>query len=184
MKAGLVVLAVAMLIPVVATGQSSPVSAGTRVRVTAPGKDLDQHVTTVVEIRGDSIVVLGDRNSSLPIGFADITEIEVSTGKRTHFWRGAGLGLGIGVVAGLVIGAVTHEECDPDPLFGCFLGPETASESAVLGGLTLGSIGLVAGAVIGAVSRTDRWASVNLPVRASIAPAQSGGLSLMLSRTF
>ena len=183
MKTGLAILAVAVLIPVVATGQSSPVTAGTRVRLTAPGKDLDKHVTTIVDVRGDSIVV-GVRDSSLAIGLAEVTELEVSTGKRTQFWRGAGFGLGIGVVTGLVVGAVTHEECVPDGFLSCMMAPESASESAAIGGLALGAVGLVAGAVIGALKRTDRWASVNLPVSASIAPARSGGVSVMISRSF
>ncbi len=183
MKALLAVLAVAVLIPVVATGQSSPLSAGTRVRVTAPGNDLDQHVTTIMEVRGDSIVV-GVRNSSLAIGLADVTELEISTGKRRHFWRGAAFGLGIGAVTGLVVGAVTYEECVPDGFLSCFMAPKSASASAAEGGLVLGSIGLLAGAVIGGLKRTDRWASVKLPVSAAIAPARAGGASVMLSRSF
>ena len=183
MKTGLVVLAVAVLIPVVASGQSAPVAAGTRVRVTAPGNNLDKHVTTVVDVRGDSIV-LNVRNSSLVIGLADVTELEISAGKRTQFWRSAGYGLGLGVVAGAVVGAVTYKECESDHFLGCIMAPQSASESAAMGGMLFGALGLVGGGIVGLLNRTDRWASVTLPVRVSIAPVGSDGVSVMLSRAF
>jgi hypothetical protein len=183
MKTGLVILAVAVLIPVVATGQSAPVAAGTRVRVTAPGNNLDKYVATVVDVRGDSIVV-NVRNSSLVVGLAEVTELEVSTGKRTQFWRSAGYGLGLGIAAGALVGAVTYKECESDHFLGCMMAPQSASESAAMGGILFGALGFVGGSVVGMVKRTDRWASVTLPVRASIAPVRSGGVSVMLSRAF
>lgn len=183
MRTGPVILAAAVLIPVVATGQSAPVAAGTRVRVTAPGNNLDKQVTTVMDVRGDSIVV-NVRNRSLVVGLADVTQLEVSTGKRTQFWRSAGYGLGLGVAAGALVGALTYEECVSDQFLGCMMAPESASESAAWGGILLGTLGFVGGSVVGLIRRTDRWASVTLPVRASIATARSGGVSVMLSRPF
>ena len=52
-------------------------------------------------------------------------------------------------------------------------------------GLWVGfTIGLVIGAVVGALRRTDRWVSVDMPLRASIRPTSSGGMSLTISRAF
>ena len=183
MKTELVALALAVLIPAVAIGQSASVAAGTRVRVTAPGNNLDKHVTTVVDVRGDSIVV-NVRNNSLVVGLVDLTGLEVSIGKQTQVWRSAGYGLALGVVAGALVGALTYEECESDQFLGCMMAPGSASESAAGGGILFGVLGFVGGSVVGFVNRTDRWVSVALPVRASIAPARSDGVSVMLSRAF
>lgn len=183
MKTGLTILALAMFIPLVAEGQSPPVAAGTRVRVTAPGEGLDRRVTTIMDVRGDSIVV-GDQNGSRIIGLAEVTALEVSTGRKSRLWRGAGMGLGIGVLAGAAIGAVTYEKCDPNPFLSCWMAPGSAMGAAAIGGVLLRGAGLVTGAVIGALIRTDGWAPVDLPVRAAIVPARSGGVSVMLSRSF
>lgn len=183
MKSGLGILALAMFFPLAAEGQAPGVAVGTRVRVTAPTSDLERHVTTIMDVRGDSIVV-GVRGSSRIIGLADVTALDASTGRRRQVLRNAGLGLGIGVIAGAVIGAATHEECEYRGLGSCIMAPESATESAALGGILFGIAGLATGAVVGVLHRADRWAPVDLPVRAAIGPTRSGGVSVMVSRAF
>lgn len=183
MKPGLMVLAAAFLAPVVADAQASPVVAGARVRVTAPSIDLRRYVTTIVDVRGDSIV-LGVRDNSRSVALADVTALEVSAGKRRRFLRSAGLGLGIGAIVGAVVGAASYEECVPTEFLGCFLAPESRGQSAAMGAVVLGAVGLLTGAVVGVVRRTDRWVSVDMPLRASIKPTASGGMSVTISRAF
>ena len=183
MKLVLMVLATAFLVPVVADAQAPAVVAGTRVRVTAPTIDLRKHVTTIVDVRGDSIV-LGVSGDSRSVALSDVTALEVSAGKHRRFLRSAGLGLGIGAIVGAVAGAATYEECVSTELFGCLLAPESRAQSAAEGAIGLGAVGLLAGAVVGVVRRTDRWVSVDMPVRASIKPTASGGISLTISRAF
>lgn len=183
MKLGLRVLATALLAPVVADAQAPVVVAGARVRVTAPSIDLRRHVTTVVDVRGDSIV-LGVRDNSRSVALSDVTALEVSAGKHRRFLRSTGMGLGIGAIVGAVVGAASYEECVSTEFLGCFLAPESRAQSAIMGGAVLGAAGLLTGAVVGVVRRTDRWVSVDMPVRASIKPTASGGISLTISRAF
>jgi hypothetical protein len=181
MKSGLAFLALAMLIPLLASGQLPPVAAGARVRLTAPGTGFKEHVTTVTDVRGDSIV-FGAPHESRSMALTDMTALDVSTGTRRHFWRGAGIGLGLGAVTGVALGAATYKKCVPQHFLDCLLEPESAGQAAAFGGFVLGGVGLVAGAVIGALNRTDRWTSVDLPVRAAVGPTRSGGVSFTLSR--
>jgi hypothetical protein len=183
MKPGLVILAAAFLAPVAADAQTPAVVAGARVRVTAPSIDLRRHATTIVDVRGDSLV-LGVRDGSRSVALSDVTALDVSAGKRRRFLRSAGLGLGIGAIVGAVVGAATHDECVPTEFLDCLLSPESRAESAVMGGVVLGAVGLLTGAVVGAVRRTDRWVAVDMPVRVSIKPTASGGVSLTISRAF
>jgi len=177
-------VSILLMVPAIAETQSATLAVGARVRVTSPSDHLRKHVTTVMELRGDSIVV-GVRGSSRTIGLADVTVLEVSTGTRNRFFRDAGLGLGIGVIVGAVAGAVTYEECVPRGPFDCLLVSESSTQAAVVGGgIVLGAVGLAAGAVVGAFHRTDRWAPVRMPVRAAIAPTRSGGVSFTISRAF
>jgi len=183
MKLGLMVLATALLAPVVADAQAPAVVAGTRVRVTAPSIDLRRHVTTIVDVRGDSIV-FGVPDNPRSVALSDVTALEVSAGKHRRFLRSAALGLGIGAIVGAVVGAATYEECVPTEFLDCLLADESRGQSAATGGVVLGVVGLLTGAVVGAVRRTDRWVSVDMPVRASIKPTASGGMSLTITRAF
>jgi hypothetical protein len=182
MRSDLAILAFALLFPALAHTQAPEVLQGARVRVTAPSGLLDRHVTTVMDVRGDSIV-LGVAGGSQTVGFADVTALDVSTGRRTRVLRDAGLGLGAGVIVGAIAGALTFEECVPDTFLGCLMAPESRADAAAFGGLVLGAAGLVAGAVVGIFDRADRWESV-VPVRAVVAPTRSGGISVMLSHAF
>jgi hypothetical protein len=183
MRSDAAILALAMLFPALAHAQAPAVQQGARVRVTAPGGSLDKHVATVMEVRGDSIV-FGVAGSSQTVGLADVTALDISTGKRTQVLRDAGVGLGAGVIVGAVAGALTFEECVPDTLLGCLMAPESRADAAAMGALVLGVAGLVTGAVVGIFDRADRWESVDLPVRAVVAPTRSGGIRVMLSHAF
>lgn len=171
-------VSILLMVPAIAETQSATLAPGARVRLTSPSHDFKRHVTTVTDVRGDSIVV-GVRGSSRTIALTDVTALEVSTGKQRQFFRNAALGLGIGALTGAVIGAVSYEEC-----VDCWFGPQSAAQEAALGAVLLGTAGLVTGAIVGGFHRTDRWAPVRMPIRAAIGPARSGGVGLTISRTF
>ena len=184
MKLRFITLALCLVYPVVAEAQSPVVAPGARVRITAPGSGMKRHVTTVTDVRGDSIVV-DLRGAPRTLTFADVTALDVSTGRRSRFLLATGLGLGIGVGGGAVVGAATHDECVPKgEVLDCFLAPDNRAQSAGWGALALGVVGMGIGAVVGAFHRSDRWASVDLPVRAAIRPTRSGGVSITMSRGF
>lgn len=175
MKSVLGFLVVLLFFPAVADSQPAGLTAGARVRVTSPRHDLDRYVGTIVELHGDSVAVAG-RQGTRRIAFDDVTALEVSTGTRTQVVRSGLIGLGAGAIVGVVVGLATYEE--PDFVFG-----SPASLSAFTG-LLFGSVGMVAGGVVGAVQRTDRWERRNFPVKAAIGASRSGGVSLSFSRTF
>ncbi|HUG13877.1 MAG TPA: hypothetical protein VMM78_02570 [Thermomicrobiales bacterium] len=181
MKSGLAVLALSLSVSLVAEGQSPRFAVGARVRVTAPGAALDKHVTTIIDERGDSIVV-DIRGRSQTLWLADLTALEVGTGKQTHAKRYGVSGFLLGALTGVVIGLATYEECVPQGWFGCFMdGPEYSA----VGGLILGgAAGAVIGGAVGSLHSEDVWSSIRLPVRTVVAPTRSGGVSVRMSRAF
>ena len=183
MKLALGVLLVALVVPVTAEAQSSSLAVGARVRVTSPRDDLKNHVATLTQVRDDSIVIAG-HTGSRTIGLDNVTAIDISAGRRSHFLQDAGIGLGVGALAGGFIGYFSYEECDEEGFMACFMVPDSRMESAAFGGAVLGGVGLVAGAIIGAFRRTDRWEAASLPARVSIGQSRSGGVGLSFSRAF
>ncbi|CAN5603204.1 hypothetical protein BH23GEM1_BH23GEM1_06150 [soil metagenome] len=168
-------LLLVLLLSGVAEAQSAPVGVGARIRVTVPGTDMHRHVTTVAELRGDSIVVAG-KSRVRTIALRDVTELGISTGSRTQVVRDGLIGFGAGAGLGFILGAMSYEE--PDFLVG------SAGEAGAMVGAVFGVVGLVAGGVVGAMHRTDRWEPARMPVRASIAPSRSGGVNVGVSKAF
>ena len=184
MKYAFGVLVLAAFFPVAATAQSASLAPGARVRVTAPNDNLKRVVGTVAEVRNDSILLVNNRESRA-VALANVTSLEVSKGQRSMFLRDAGLGLGIGAVAGYVMGYATYEECNPDPygFFDCMFEPESRGQAATWGGLVGGALGLVSGALVGAFHRVDRWESLTVPPRVTIRPG-AHGITVGISRAF
>ncbi len=171
-------VSILLMVPAIAETQSATLAPGARVRVTSPSDDLNKHVATVTEVRGDSVVVAG-RTGSRTIGLSNVTALEVSTGTRNRVMRDGLIGFGAGALLGVAFGASAEDECSEGYL--CVV---PASEFAAVGAVVFGAVGLMTGAIIGAFDRADRWERASLPVRASIGPSRSGGVSLNFSRTF
>lgn len=175
MKSALTILAVALFFPAIAETQSPALAAGARVRVTSPRDDLNRYVGTLMELRDDSVVVAGPRGSRT-IALDNVTALDVSAGTRTQIARSALIGFGAGAVLGGIWGAAAYD--GPDFFF------SSAAQMGAFSGLVFGSIGLVAGGVVGAMNRTDRWEPREFSVRAAIGASRAGGVSLSLSRAF
>jgi len=175
MKSVLCVLAVAFLLPMAGEAQSTTLAAGARVRVTSPHDDLKKHVTTVTELRGDSIVVPGGAGLRT-IALDNVTALDVSAGTRRRVIRDGLIGFGAGALIGGIVGAASYEE--PDFFFG------SAAEAGAALGTAFGAIGLLVGGVVGAFHRADRWEPRSIPVRIGIAAPRTGGVSLDFSRAF
>jgi hypothetical protein len=175
MKPALGILVAVLVFSSPVAAQMAGLGAGARVRVTSPRDDLKKHVGTVMEVRGDSVVVAG-RNGSRTVALDNVTALDVSTGTRTQIVRSGLIGFGAGALLGGILGAAAYEE--PDFFFG------SATEAGAFSGLMFGSIGLVAGGVVGALQRTDRWERRDLPVKAAIGGSRSGSVTLGFSRRF
>lgn len=175
MKSVLGFLTLLLLFPAFAASQPAGLTAGARVRVTAPRDDLNKHVGTVLEVRGDSVVIAGQRGSR-SIALENVTALDVSTGLRTQVRRSALVGFAAGGVLGGIVGVASYE--DPDFFF------SSAAEMGAVSALFFGGIGMATGAVVGALQRTDRWERQALPVKAAIGGSRSGGVRLSFSREF
>jgi len=141
---------------------------GAKVRMTAPALGLSKQVGRVQELNGDTLVVLVDvlHKSSLRLEMTDvplssISKLEVITGRRGHWLEGAG----IGVLLGVVVGAASGD--DPSDQWFAY----SAGQKAGMYGVVFG----LAGAGIGALIKSDKWAEVPLEqLRPRLIAAENG----------
>ncbi len=168
------VLAVTPLTRVTAQ-EPPPVKPGDRVRVTAPDLQINKYDGSLVSLTGDTIAV-----DTLRVAFRSVTRLDVYRGRRSHWIRGAGVGLVIGAGIGAIAIASQVDwslssSCDP-----------FSNAQCVLIGAGLGAaVGIPVGALIGLGVRTDRWHEVPLDrLRVSFAPQRGGRFALGLSVRF
>ena len=132
---------------------------GARIRITQAGEN--PRVAILVAQNSEEIVVQGPRGANDDAVPLDrITQLEVSTGRHRNVLRGLALGVGIGGAAGLILGAAAYEPCTGM----CIMAPKDRGESAALGGVVLGTLGLVVGGLVGLASH-DTWQRVPLDGR-------------------
>jgi hypothetical protein len=116
---------------------SLSLTAGQRVRITAPDLGLKRQRAVLDGHQGDMLLVTMDSTTSIPVGA--VTRLEVHRGTRWHPWRGAGIGFGVGAIAGGVAtcaSCVNQYDCDPAGLTlpsgastgGCVSHPTTAPQ--------------------------------------------------------
>ena len=156
-------------------GQEAPlVAQGDRVRVTAPNERV---VGTFAVLKPDTLVV-NVESRRLAIPFASVTSLEVSRGQKSRTGRGALIGLGVGVVAGVgtALALCAEGDCNID-------GDITGAVALVLGaGGALVGAGI--GALIGSQTKTDRWETVPLDrIHISLTP-RGGGLEVSAKFVF
>jgi hypothetical protein len=143
-----------------ASAQQPAVAAGTKVR-------FELRSGNRVEGR---VISLGPEGleASLPVNGAatryplsEIAKLEVVQGRYRPVLRGVLVGTGAGLVVGGAIGAMTYEPCESTEFLGCLLEPESRAQSAAMGAVVLGALGLVVGGVQGMIPR-DRWQRVHV----------------------
>ncbi len=175
------ILALALVFPAIGEAQSETLTTGTRIRVTSPSDDLKGHVTTVTDVRGDSIVVAG-RAGSRTIALTDVTALDISTGTRTRAMRYGLIGFGAGAATGAVLGYTAQDDCS-DELGFCPI-PVSDARFAAASAAVFGAIGLLTGAVVGSFQRADRWEPLTVGAKVSVIPVFRGGVGLSVSRSF
>lgn len=180
-----VALSALLMLPAASVAaQSLDLASGARVRVTAPEAGLDRQVMTVASVGRDS-VALTSRSGSRTIALSDVTALDVSTGKRNHMLRDGAIGLGVGALLGGVLIKSASDDCPGGGDYGVCGAPVLEAEATAWGAMVFGSVGLLAGAAIGAFwDRSDRWERRHATVNATIAPARSGGVGLSFSMAF
>ncbi len=153
--------------------------AGVRVRVwsySLPGQRVDgtllgadSSAVTLVP-KSDQPLLTGE----LKLPAAEVTRLDVTLGKKRHWWQGAVIGAALGLAM-----AFTD---DVDPVL-CEVNENvlcSRGEALVLYGLT--STGLAAG--IGALIKTDRWSPVALDALGPPAREARGPLAVKLTFRF
>jgi hypothetical protein len=129
------------------------VAEGDRVRLSVRhGTGKQQIVGRVTTVGRDTIIVAEDQGAPTAIPRAAIEKVEISRGQHGNAGRGALIGLGVGAIGGGVVGAI-GASCNSSQEFCLF---NTDAEIAT-GALVFGAMGTVVGAVIGALTRSDRW---------------------------
>ena len=126
---------------------------GARVRITV-GKT--KHVGALVSADVDSLRFTSDTSGVVAIPTASVTRFERSLGRRSNVGRAALVGGATGGVIGLIFGI--GAEADNNDW-----GIEIGAEGIALSTLFVGAVGAGIGALIGALSKSDRWEPVAIP---------------------
>ena len=149
---------------------AQPLHPGQRVRVSSVAR-LKPVTGVVLASTRDSLLVRAEpAGDTATFAVAQLSRLEVSAGSRTHRLRGAALGFGSGAVLGALVGVATYRKSDCREF--CFdFGP---GADAAAGAVVLGTVGTVAGLLIGWRS-SESWVPVadgSAPsVHVSIGPA-------------
>ncbi len=169
----LVVLAVTPFTSVAAQA-SRLVRPGARVRLSAPDLGITKYNGSLVSVTRDTLTV-----DTLAVALASVTRLDVHRGRKSNTWKGAAYGFVAGAIPGAVL---SYAGCasDPDPFIEIPPGV-----CAGLGVVLYGGIGAGIGAIVGALTRTDRWEEVPLDqLRVSFVPQRDGRFALGLSVAF
>jgi hypothetical protein len=125
------------------------VSAGSRVRLTAPAVSERPLVGRVAGLTADSLALERGAGARLQIDTRHVESLAVSAGRRR--WRWALNGAAVGLLVGAVVGAQLATG-------------GAAADVAALAGLVAGAVvGTPLGAGIGAAAAPERWTPVRLP---------------------
>jgi len=156
-------------------GTTDPaLQAGMRVRVRTFDAPSTIRIGTVSALSADTLQIrLAAGDSVVALPYRDITQLDVSDGRRRHALEGAGIGALMGVALGVTIGLVDGD--DPPGWFSF-----TAEDKAMMGGAILGVAGLAIGVVVGGNHDTERWRSIRFLPRVSLAPQSSFGLRVTI----
>jgi hypothetical protein len=151
-----------------------PLAPGDRVRVAGP---VHSGTYTVLAVEADDIVVRDNSDAAeLRIATASLESLDLRRrrSRGQGAWRGAAIGLvagaGIGVFAGIADGDDTN----------CII-CWSKEEKAVMGAITLGGTGALAGALIGRAAPGGYWQRVSLPARVGVRPLGGGRAALAFS---
>lgn len=159
-----VACAVGIVSPGLSAQQVRLVAAGDTVRVWAPDFGLKKTKSTVLGWSDSTVLVVRLRPppDSVTIPFGGLYRLDLLRGKSRS--RGLATGAGIGVVGGLLVGALVGQAAVSDCTeFLCGLDGLNYAFGGAL-------IGAGIGAAVGAAHPPDRWERVELPTEAGFPP--------------
>ncbi len=163
----------------VATQAIPTLTPGARVRAwNSPPAD-QKVVGTLLEIRSDTLLLQEDGwADTTPILRTAVTRLDISVGHMRHTGRGAARGFlfggAVGALAGVIIGSS----------FECGTG-DCGKEGAIAFGAIGAGTGLLIGALVGAITTSDRWQEVPVDrLRVGLIPQRNGRVALLASVSF
>jgi hypothetical protein len=134
------------------------VEAGSRVRVTTTPAKPGRRIGSLVSLDADTLrYSRWDTTSVIALPLASVTRLERSTGRRSNTVRGATIGGLIGAGFGLFLGIAASTDNS-----GWW---EVGVDDVAVVTAILGAGGAGAGALIGSLSKRDRWEPVPLTPR-------------------
>ena len=150
--------ALAQLLATPISAQQMELAEGARVRLISSALPPDHQLARIISASNDTIVFRSDAYPvTRSLALRDIDRIEVSAGSHRRTVKGALIGIGIGVVGGAVLGAVTFSPCD-----GFCIQPETRGGAAGIGAAFFGTLGGMTGALIGGFHKEEDWKPLTL----------------------
>lgn len=140
------------------------ITPGSRVRVTLARAEAPL-IGVVQALRADSLLLelepgVGETRT---IHIPGVARVELSQGVQRRTAKGAAVGAVVGITLGALLGAQSDDECDVEVCVDLV----SREESIVLGAVIVGLLGTAVGAVIGHLSRQERWVRVPVPLPAS-----------------
>ncbi len=171
------IFAAALMLGSSALSAQDSIPLGTRVRVSVGvGSDSRHIVGTLASVaRAAWVLQLNKRGDSVVVPTADLTEVRVSRGTHRHVLKG----IAIGALVGGILGAATYEEpaprsCIPESFCSSWGSPLSGMDSPAVAAVAGAMGGVLYGAVIGALVKTERWELVNREdVQVAIRPSRT-----------
>jgi hypothetical protein len=177
-RSAILVLALTALgIPVSAAGQSGDrIDRGTRIRVVAPTISRRPQVGNLAAMDSTGLHLL-QGGDAVTVPWNAVLAVDVSTGRRSHWVRGAAIG-GLSGLAVATVAFVADQSDSQDDPFSDALDQVFFPAAAFV----LGASGALVGGVIGAIARTEQWEQIPATnLRWGVGPVAGGGVRLMLT---
>lgn len=151
---------------------------GTRIRVDAPPVTSDRVTGSLESMDATALHIMLADGGSLSVPRAALRSLDVSTGTRSHWVRGAGIGALVGLAFGgtMVLIGSADDDSGLDAL-------DRAMYGAVIVTTTAG--GALLGAITGALIRTEQWKTVPpSDMDWGMGPVAGGGVGVSVSLRF
>jgi hypothetical protein len=144
------------------------------IRMPTASGDLDSGIAgTLQRTAGDTVFIRTETGRIVPVPFSNERRYFISQGRHSRAMVGAGVGLGIGILGGIVACEAIAGESEADPF--C-----TTGEGALIGGAG----GLAIGLLVGAMIHRESWEEVPVQrLRIAVGPNRGGKLEIRVSHS-